>query len=257
MTAVFQRLAPYGHIHHRALNSFAALDRAERYIATYPEIPQVLEGDVCWNFEAGRRDLYFRHPSYVVDSLTTAEIDRQKGAKQLVTLDDLLARHAAGKHYVLELKVGRGDAEIALRTLVETMQQHCRDQFWIDGFSLRLAQTIKRIDPSVTTSLHTELAAARHVLLDAPEWPPLRIVKLADVCGVDAIAIRKRFSGAHMARACAAVQRHGFALVLSRLFTPRDYELSRQWGAVAGYPKAPFDEIVRANAAYSKVTVPT
>jgi hypothetical protein len=82
-------------------------------------------------------------------------------------------------------------------------------------------------------------------------------VKLADVCGVDAIAIRKRFSGAHMARACAAVQRHGFALVLSRLFTPRDYELSRQWGAVAGYPKAPFDEIVRANAAYSKVTVPT
>jgi hypothetical protein len=249
MTNVFSRLAPYGYIHHRALNSFPALARAEQHISSFPEKAQVLEGDLCWDVAEGRRVFYFRHPSYIVDTLPANEIARLRREKKLVTLEDMLERDSERKTYVIELKVGQGDAGTAISLLIEELQRRCRGRFWLDGFSLRLLQLAKSIDGSVTTSLHTELVTDQHVLLDAPEWPPLRVMKLADLKGVDAIAIRKRFSDAHMQRASAAVLRHGFTLVMSRLHTLGDYELSREWGAAAGYPKAAFEQIVQHDAA--------
>jgi len=248
MANVFDRLAPYGYAHHRALNDFHALEQAENYVAKYPDRNQVLEGDLCWNLSAGRQDFYFRHPSYFVDTLSPAEIDRRRRAKALVTLDDLIERDTSRKHYVIEIKVGRGAEREALTTVIEKLQSTCRDRFWLDGFSLRLMQMAKSIDPTVATSIHTERVTDTHLWLDAPEWPPFRRMRLSDVRGVDAIAIRKRFSDAHMERASAAVRRHGFTLLMSRLFTLRDYELSRQWGARVGYPKVAFEDILRSDA---------
>lgn len=244
MTGVFTRLKPYGYVHHRALNDFGKMAEAERCIAAYPDQHQVLEGDICWNFENGRRDFYFRHPSYVVDTLSPAQFEAARGDGALVTLDDLIARDAANKHYVIELKVGRGDTHAALTALIQTLQAHCRDRFWIDGFSLRLLQMVKAIDSSVATSVHTELVTATHILLDAPEWPPLRFIPLDALRGVDAVSIRKRFSDAHMARASAAVLKRGLVLCMSRLFSLDDYALSRQWGASVGYPKIPFETLM-------------
>ncbi len=248
MTNVFDRLAPYGYAHHRALNDFAAFEQAIRHVGAYPEKNQVLEGDLCWNLSRGRQDFYFRHPSYFVDALSPAEIDRQRREGTLVTLDDLIERDAPRMHYVIEIKVGRGDEREALSAVIEKLQRTCKDRFWLDGFSLRLMQMAKSIDASVATSVHTERVTETHVWLDAPEWPPFRRLALGDVQGVDAIAIRKRFSDAHMARASAAVRAHGFTLLMSRLFTLGDYERSRQWGARVGYPKLAFEDIVRADA---------
>jgi len=250
MTAeVFAKLAPYGYVHHRALNNFAALEEAENNVSAYPNMHQVLEGDICWDFSAGRAEFYFRHPSFIVDTLSLQRIDMLKEQRALVTLDDVLARDTARKTYVIELKVGRGETRAALNTLVGRLQEACRGRFWIDGFSLPLVRLVKQIDAGVATSLHTEFVTARHIVRDAPEWPPLAIDKLDRLRGVvDAISIRKRFSDHHMARACAAVRERGFTLLMSRLFTIEDYALSRKWGAVVGYPKAPFEAI----AAYDR-----
>jgi hypothetical protein len=258
MTAnVFARLAPYGYIHHRALNDFAALADGQRFVAAYPEKHQVFEGDICWNFDGGRQDFYFRHPSYVVDTLSPDVFDAMRAARAIVTLDDLLAQDSPDKNYVIELKVGRGDTRAAMRKLVETLQARCRDRFWLDGFSLRLAQMVKDIDPSVATSLHTEHVKNGNIVIGAPEWPPFRVMPLADVRGVDAIALRKRHSDDFVTRACADIHENGFALSMSRLFTVEDYALSRKLGAIVGYPKAPFEDIIAYDRAHQDISAAT
>lgn len=253
MSNVFSRLAPYGYIHHRALNDFAAMAAAGRHIVEYPHKTQVLEGDVCWNFSAGRSDLYFRHPSYFVDTLSSRQIDTMRRRRRLVTIEDLLEHDTPKHHYVIELKVGDGDTRVALTKLIEILQRQCRNRFWIDGFSYRLMTLVKQIDATVCTTVHTEYVANGDILLDAPEWPPFRTMQLTDLEHVDGVALRKRFSDAYMARACRDIRQSGKALLLSRLFTLRDYELSREWGAVAGYPKAPFEDIVRADSEHNRV----
>jgi len=85
-----------------------------------------------------------------------------------------------------------------------------------------------------------------HVWVAAPDQWVAR-VKLSNLTGIDAIAVRKRCSDEHMARASAAVLKHGFKLIMSRLFTLDDYELSRKWGAIVGYPKTDFADVMRFN----------
>lgn len=247
MSDIFKRLAPYGYIHHRALNDFSKMAKAEKYILKYPDKAQVLEGDVCWDFENGRSDLYFRHPSYVVDTLSPQKIDEQRRERRLPTIEDLLERDTPNHHYVIELKVGVGDTGAALTKLVETMQRHCPNRFWIDGFSYRLLTMVKEIDPSVTTTVHTEHVENGKILLGAPEKPAFRKLHLSELTHVDGIALRRRWSNDYVRRACADIRGNGFAILLSRLFTIAHYRLSREMGAVAGYPKASFEDIVRAD----------
>ncbi len=247
MSDIFTRLAPYGYIHHRALNDFEEMAHAERCIIEHPDKAQVLEGDVCWDFADGRSEIYFRHPSLFVDTLSPRQIAEQRRARKLVAMEDLLARDTPKHHYVLELKVGAGDTTKALTSIVETMQKHCPNRFWIDGFSYRLLTTVKQIDATVRTTVHTEHVENGRILLDAPEWPPFRKMNLSDLKHVDGIALRKRFSDDYMTRACADIHKAGFKLLLSRLFTVADYRMSRELGAIAGYPKAAFEEIMRAD----------
>lgn len=247
MGNVFSRLANYGYIHHRALNDFSHFDAAEKHLTNYPGTPQVLEGDLCWDFEDGRQDFYFHHPDFVWDALSASTVAKQRRSGELVMLEDMLKRDTSDRHYVIELKVGRGDVKAAMQKLVEVLQANCRDRFWIDGFSLKLARMVKAIDPSVVASLHTERVTDDHVWVAAPDQWPTR-VKFGDLSGIDAIAIRKRYSDEHMACASAAVIKHGFKLIMSRLFTLEDYALSRKWGAIIGYPKADFADVMRFNA---------
>ncbi len=241
---VFEQLEPYGFVHHRALNSHEAFDAASEYVEQYPDVSHVFEGDVCWNFTDGRKDLYFRHPSYVLDSLSGEQIDEQVQAGTLFRLEDLIERRAIRASFILELKVGKGDSFKALSRLIELMQANCAGQYWVDGFSTRLLSQVKRIDPSVPTTLHTELVKSGKVLVGAPEWFPFKWTRLSKLKDVDGIAIRKAFSKTHMNAACEDVKAAGLELIISRLTTVNDYKLSRTWGALVGYPKAPFEQIM-------------
>lgn len=232
---VFERMASYAFIHHRALNSFSALDGAKKTAAAFPERCHVVEGDVCWNFEGGRQDLYFRHPHRVIDTLSAAEIDAGRKARSLVMLEDMLALKGTGVFFVIELKVGRGDCARAMERLVAFLRQHFDGRFWIDGFSLRLLGHIKRHGPDVPTTLHTECVWRGRVFAGAPEWPPLRIRRLDSIKVADGISIRWRIGAGFMARAVASVQRLGKPVFVSRIHDLSQYRATREWNVNGGY----------------------
>ena len=240
---VFSSISPYGFVHHRALNSHQAINAAAALVLEYPNVRHVFEGDVCWNFQNGREDLYFRHPHYVVDTLGPVEFDRQRAAGEIFTIEDLIEMAPDGVHFIIELKVGRGSKMRAIRRLCELLQQNLKNRFWIDAFSPRLLRMVKKVDQSIPTSLHTERVSNGHVWIDAVEFPPIRWCALSKLKGVDAISIRKRFGTEFMREACASVQAAGFQLILSRLKTMADYEFSREASAIAGYPKVPIHDI--------------
>lgn len=232
---VFDRFAGYGFVHHRALNSFAELNHVLPLIGKHPDHTHILEGDVCWDFADGAETFYFRHPGLVFDTLSAAEIRRRVAAGALVTLEDVARLLPPQAFVIAELKVGRGDRSLALQRLVAYLEQHFPGRYWIDGFSLTMLEFIKKFSPKTTVTLHTECVYRGHVLIGAPEWPPVRLRKLSELPAIDGISIRKRGSDRFMAKACADVHAAGKVLALSRLFSPDDFLRSREWGARAGY----------------------
>lgn len=244
MASVFEFIRPYGYVHHRALNSVSKLEASLTYVRRFPQVRHVFEGDVSWNFERGVEELYFRHPSFVFDSLSRNQIAHARSAGELVAVEDTLKLVPPDVALVIELKVGRGDTDQAMKKLISILKKSHGDRFWIDGFSLKLLQKVKEIDSTVQTTLHTELVTSGRVLIGAPEWPVVRWKKLTSLQGVDGIAIRKAFSDEFMKSACDSVRTAGLLLTLSRLNQMSDYIKSKEWGAVAGYPKSPFEEVM-------------
>ncbi|MFM9846021.1 MAG: hypothetical protein ACKVP3_02545 [Hyphomicrobiaceae bacterium] len=244
---VFDRFNDYGFIHHRALNSRPNLDEALRLVAAYPARTHILEGDLCWDFSSGNEIFYFRHPSYVVDTLPPAQIRAKLDQQVLLGLADLSAVQATGAFVVLELKVGRGDTRAALGKLVRIMEDHFAGRYWIDGFSLSMLEYVKSLNSDVPVTLHTELVYQQHVLAAAPEWPPARLKRLSDLQTVDGIAIRRRGSNNFMSRACRDVHDASKVLIASRIHTLDEFESSKRWGAKAGYIHGDFDALVRRN----------
>lgn len=244
---VFDRFNDYGFIHHRALNSRPNLDEALRLVAVHPARTHILEGDLCWDFSPGNETFYFRHPSYVVDTLSSAQIRASLSQGSLLGIADLSAVLATPAHVVLELKVGRGDARAALGKLVRHLEDHFSGRYWIDGFSLSMLDAVKSINSDAPVTLHTELAYRRQVLVGAPEWPPARLKRLSALRSVDGIAIRRRGSNNFMARACRDVKDANKVLIVSRIHTLDQFENSKRWGAKAGYIHGDFDALVRRN----------
>lgn len=213
--------------------------------AKYPSHTHILEGDLCWNFGEGRQDLYFRHPSLVIDTLSASQIDREVSDRKLVRLEDCSELVEDDVFLIIELKIGVGDKTKALKKAVDFLQQNFRDRFWIDGFSLPLLATIKKIDPSICVTLHTEFVVNGFVLVGAPEWPPLRVRRIANLNGIDGIAIRWRLGRSFMQQACESVILAGKVLIMSRLENLERFRCSRDWKSRAGYVKWNFDELVR------------
>ncbi|MET0568442.1 MAG: hypothetical protein ABWZ74_05130 [Hyphomicrobiaceae bacterium] len=244
---VFDQFNGYGFIHHRALNSRPQLESALRLVAAHPARTHILEGDLCWDFSPGNETFYFRHPSYVIDTLTAAQMRAKLDQGSLLGLADLDAVQATPAFIVLELKVGRGDARAALRKLVRHLEDHFKGRYWIDGFSLSMLDVVKSIHPDVPVTLHTELTYRQQVLVGAPEWPPARLKRLSALRSVDGIAIRRRGSNNFMARACHDVQDARKVLIVSRIHTLEQFENSKRRGAKAGYIHGDFDALVRRN----------
>lgn len=244
---LFDRFSGYGFIHHRSLNSRKAFVADMATVREFGERTHILEGDLCWDFSDGRELFYFRHPSFVVDTLSPVEVERSALGGDLLTLDDLEEVRGTSAFFVIELKVGRGDTRRALEVLVARLEADWSGRYWIDGFSLPMLEYIKSISPKTTVTLHTELVMNGRVVVGAPEWPPVRLRRLDRLPAIDGIAIRRRGSEAFMARACQHVHDAGKALVLSRLHTLREFECSKLWGAKAGYMHWPFGELVSFN----------
>lgn len=244
---VFDQFNGYGFIHHRALNSRPEFDEALRLTAAYPTRTHILEGDLCWDFSAGNEMFYFRHPSYVIDTLSPAQIRAGLGKGSLLGLADLNAVQATPAYVVLELKVGRGDVGAALSKLVRIMQDQFRGRYWIDGFSLSMLEYVKSLNPAIPVTLHTEMVYRQHVLVAAPEWPLARLKPLSDLRSMDGIAIRRRGSNNFMAKACRDVRDANKVLIVSRIHTLDEFESSKRWGARAGYIHGDFDALVKRN----------
>jgi hypothetical protein len=243
---VFDRFNGYGFIHHRALNSRPVLEETLRLVAAQPARTHTLEGDLCWDFSRGSETFYFRHPSYVVDTLPAAQIRAQLDRGVLLGLSDLDAVQKSA-FIVLELKVGRGDARVALGRLVRHMEDGFAGRYWIDGFSLSMLEYVKSLNPAIPVTLHTELVHRQRVLVGAPEWPPARLKRLSALRSMDGIAIRRRGRNTFMARACRDVHDADKVLIVSRLHTLDEFESSKRWGAKAGYIHGDFEALARRN----------
>ncbi len=239
----FESLRPYGFIHHRALNGRPALQEAIADAKKYPTRRHVFEGDVCWDFSPGRQDLYFRHPSFVVDTLAPPVLDENRANKNLIFIGDL-AEIDGDVFFVIELKVGRGDWRAAMARLIRFMDEHHKDRYWIDGFSLKLLDHVKNAYPHVRTTLHTECVFNGHAVVGAPEWPPMQIRQIKSL-SVDGVAVRWRLGDEFMAHAARDVIKSGKALLVSRIHSLKQFRLSRQWGAIGGYVHGDFAELMR------------
>ncbi len=251
---VFDTFRGYGFVHHRALNDPAEYRKTLDLARRHPARTHIFEGDLCWDMSAGRERLYFRHPSYVIDTLAPDILDREIAEGRVLTLEDARAAGEAGGYLVIELKVGRGDWKRALERALTFLETSVRGRYWIDGFSLRMLEHVKTINRSTSVTLHTELVAGGTAFVGAPEWPPLRLRGLDGLGAVDGIAIRRHGSEAFMAKACAAVHAAGKALVVSRLHTLRHFACSKAWGAKAGYMHWDFDELLAYNDALDTKT---
>jgi hypothetical protein len=239
---VFSRFGSYGYIHHRALNDRAALIIAQRAAAEFPGVTHVFEGDVCWHFEAGRGDLYFRHPHYIFDSLSSDAIDARKGA--LIHVEELAALVAPGVFLAIELKVGRGPWRMAIERLLALLDRDFAGRYWIDGFSLKLMRHVKAIRPDLTVTLHAEHVSAGKVTVVAPDQVVPKRLAIANLGQIDGVAVRWHFSTPYMERAAADIRGAGKTLLVSRLHDFEQYRLSRLWQAAAGYIHGDFGALM-------------
>jgi hypothetical protein len=244
--SIFAKFSSYGYIHHRALNDFAALGEARALVRGNPGRVHIYEGDICWDFTAGREDLYFRHPDFVFDTLSDEQIDKGKRERTLVTLEDLEALKGDDAFVVVELKVGKGSTAKALEKVLAFLNRHFPGRFWIDGFSLTLLKQVKEIAPETTVTLHTECVMGEHVVAAAPQWPQMRIVNLYDLDFVDGVAIRWRVGANFMRQGAEGVRGAGKALLISRIHDLDRFRNSLEWGAVAGYAHYDFRTLVLA-----------
>ncbi len=245
--SVFSSFSGYGFIHHKALNTRSALGAAMTIVAKHPARTQVLEGDLCWDFSNDRQLFYFRHPRIGLDTLSASRITEGLGNKTLLGLEDLLPIKATGAFVVIELKVGRGAWRAAISRLIDFMEMHFAGRYWIDGFCLPMLNYVKQINRAVSVSLHTELVLGDYALLVAPQWPMLGLCRLDRLASIDAIAVRRHGTARFMGKACAAVRRANKALLLSRIYDLREFERSKNWGAVGGYVHWEFDELFKFN----------
>jgi hypothetical protein len=105
LPAVFADMDRFGFVHHRALNSPDVFRAAVQLATSRSDVCHVLEGDLCWDTSGGRRCYYFRHPKWLLDTLTPVEQDRARAEGRLVTLEDVLGVRTPSLRYIIELKV--------------------------------------------------------------------------------------------------------------------------------------------------------
>jgi hypothetical protein len=248
---VFQQMPRFGFVHHRALNSRERFRAALTAAHARPDLCHILEGDLCWHVEGGRRDYYFRHPRRWTDVLDPTQIDAHRADGRLWSLHDALTEIDANVRFIVELKTGRGDTDTAIRDVVGMLQDALPGRYWLDGFSLRLLASVKRANPSAPTSLHTKLVLDSWVLRSAPEVFPLSWHRLATLAEVDAVTLTYstspagllRWLGATIDGTCRGVTASGKTLILGGLTTPASFDRARSSIARAGYAKFPLSAL--------------
>jgi len=242
--SVLTEMDKFGFVHHRKLNSLDALLNISDMPDKHPEFIHIAEGDICWNFTKGRQDIYFRHPKYLIDSLSGDEIDKQKSKNTLFMLDDFISNIPKNLRFIIELKTGKGNTFSALKKLVSLLQDVIPNRYWIDAFSLDQLLLVKRYDRSVPTSLHTKLVAGRWILKTAPEIIPISIQSISQLDMIDIITLSYntsvfacKDSPSAVNRGCSEVFNNNKALILGGLKTPSMFKTAMQSSAKAGYAK--------------------
>ncbi len=247
MKSVFEASDRFCFVHHRALNSRAALRAALAAMQTRPDLSHAFEGDLCWDFEDGRADIYLHHPWFVWDGLSPARRARDTGDGPTVSVDEILASPTPGVRYIFELKVGRGDRARAMQSLVERLEAAIPGRYWIAAFSVPLLGLVRRASAAAPTSLHTPAVWGARVLNVSPEWPLLTIPRIADLSEVDSVTMNYRFShaswlswaGCSVESVCREVAANDKALILGGCTSPALFERASRFAAVAGYAKFP------------------
>jgi hypothetical protein len=242
---VFDRFTTYGYIHHRALNDRSTLAIAQRAAAEFPDVTHIFEGDVCWHFDGGRRDLYFRHPTVFYDTLSARAID----ARRPIPVEELATLVPKDVFLVIELKVGRGPWRAAIARLLELLDRDFAGHYWIDGFSLHLMSHVKALRPDVTVTLHSEHVSGGKALVLAPDSPLPRRVALGAMPQIDGVSVRWHGSAAMVGRGAADVRRACKTLLISRIHNFEQYRRSRLWQAAAGYIHGDFAALMNFEAA--------
>lgn len=234
----------FGLVHHRALNALATLQNIAKISLQYPNFTHIAEGDICWHFSKGRQDIYFRHPKYLIDNLSSKEIDEQKEKGKLFTLEDFLTNTPNNLNFIIELKTGKGDKLSAFKKLTGMLQETLKNRFWLDGFSVKQLSLIKKCDCTTPTSLHTKLIVGKRILETTPEIFPLNFHDVTKLEIVDIITLSYNTSVfAHhksvtaLEQGCVELFKAQKSLVLGGLKTPAMFNIAMQSSAKAGYAK--------------------
>jgi len=197
MEKIFNRLDKFGRIHHRYLNDINKFKALNAYCKQNNDLTEIAEGDLCWFVDKNEVILFMMHP-YRCNRLPTKEyLKKSVHEKSILLLSDILNLEYKDLIYIIELKRGHGDVYKALKKLISLLEEKIPNRYWIDAFSPSLLRIIKKISPSVPTSLHTRLGVyGKYVIRTTFEFPSLDLLNIYKLNQADAITISYKYSPA-------------------------------------------------------------
>jgi len=239
----------FAFVHHRAMNTAARLTDAMAAAKSRPDLIHVVEGDLCWHQSGSQCLFYFHHPAVLTDRLPKHVIDRRRAEGRLHLLEDVLDSATPSMRYVFELKVGDGDPAVAIRALVDRLEDALPGRYWIDAFALEHLALVKHANPAAPTSLHSRLMLGRWVLQSAPKRRPLSIHHADQLPHVDALTLTYKYMAYQMLRArevakppwLPMVPSPRRPIVIGSVPSVEVFDLARRSGAVGCYAKFPLD----------------
>lgn len=248
-------ITEFGLVHHRAMNSPDGISAALNMADTIGKYTHIFEGDLCWDVTTPDPIFYFHHPSCLIDKPSREDILKLRETNDVVFLQDL-ASIPEPTRFIIELKTGRGDAEKAMRLLVEYAESHFQGRYWIDAFSINLLSTIKSICKTVTTSLHTKFIYSSRLLRSSLDLIPFAIPRIERIDVADIITATyswnmrteyRRKLG--IDKVFSEVAAAGKSLALGGLLSHESFQSAEQSLAIAGYAKFPIDCMARQTPA--------
>jgi len=174
-------------VYHRALNSevafreFVALSKASDYSLA-------AEGDLCWTYIDGEFVIYLHHPDAQGKALSNEKVKELFASNELFTLEKLFHINSE-VNFILELKTGDGTIEEFCLAFEKTLKKYNVKNVLVDAFSVEQLRALKKIMPTIKTSLHTKFVFSKYVLESTFEKPYIRIHNLYNLDFIDYVTI--------------------------------------------------------------------
>ena len=174
-------------VYHRALNTEVAF---KEFLAKNEASPYTLaaEGDVCWAYIDESFVIYIHHPDVQGKSLSNETVAELLKEDKLFTLEKLFSINS-DVNFILELKTGNGDITAFFEVFKETLKRYNVQNVIVDAFSVEQLKGLKKVMPSIKTSLHTKFLIGKYVLETTYQKPYVRVHNIYNMDYIDYFTI--------------------------------------------------------------------